>query len=43
LEIMKHLKDMWELVQQVKSKEQAIKAKESVNLAWKGVHAAKFI
>jgi hypothetical protein len=43
LEIMKHLKDMWELVKEVKSKEQAIKQKEVVNDFWKGLSRSKFI
>jgi len=43
LEIMKHLKDMWELVKEVKNKEQAIKSKEVVNDFWKGLSRSKFI
>jgi hypothetical protein len=43
LEVMKQLKDMWELVERVRNKEDAIKSKEIVNLAWKGLSAAKFI
>jgi len=43
LEIMYHLKKMWELVEEVKNKEQAIKSKEVVNDFWKGLSRSKFI
>lgn len=37
LEVMEHLKEMWELVEKVQDREDAIKSKEVVNGFWKGV------
>jgi hypothetical protein len=37
MELMKHLKMMWELIESVISKEQAIASKEVVNDFWKGI------